>query len=170
MNVRWISLALVMYAGAAWPQGQDYQAMMQAMEQAQASASKPGDDKLTCEQLEEQLVAVTQDPEFLAHIEAMGAGAQKDQAAMQSAKGQIAVQSLRTVFMTLVPGGRMVGMASAQSQATAQGAQGTKRAQERMQQGQQMAKLMPQLMRGQRVVELAAAKGCEWAADAGMGQ
>lgn len=170
MNFRLISLVLIVYAGAAWPQGQDYQAMMRAMEKAQAEAAKPGDDKLTCAQLEEQLVALAQDPEIQAQAEAAGADAQKQQEAMQGVKGQIAAQTFRTVMMSTMPGAAMPGMASAQAQATAQGAKGMKQTQERMQQAQKMIPLMPKIMRGQRVIELAAAKSCEWAASAGMGK
>jgi hypothetical protein len=168
MKMRSISLALMLVAASA--SGQDYQAMMQSMEEAKASASKPGDDKLTCEQLEEQLVAVTQDPEFLAHVDAAGADAQKKQAAMDAAKGQIAMQTLRAALMVFVPGGAYPGMASAQSQAKASGMKGMAQMKDRMAQAQQMAALMPKLMRGQRVVELASAKSCEWAAGAGTSQ
>ena len=168
MNMRCISVALVLVAASA--QGQDYQSMMQSMEQAQAGASKPGDDKLTCEQLEEELVAVTQDPALLAHLDAAGADAQKKQAAMEGAKGQIAMQTLRAALMVFVPGGAYPGMASAQSQAMKQGKKGMADMKDRMAQAQQMAALLPTLMRGQRVVELASAKSCEWAAGAGMNQ
>jgi hypothetical protein len=151
--------------------GQDYQALMQAMEKAQVEASKPGDDKLTCEQLEEQLVAVAQDPELQAHVESAGASAQKDQEAIKKGMGgQRAIQSLRTAFMAMMPGGAAVGMASAQAQAQAQGAQAADRVASRMDQAKQMMALLPKLMRGQRVVELAAAKECEWASSAGMNQ
>lgn len=172
MNLRSISLvlALSLFAGGAWAQGQDYQAMMMAMDQAKADSARPGDDKLSCEQLEEQLVSVTQDPDFQAHVESAGANAQKQQEAMQGAKGQIALQSLRTVLMTFIPGGRMAGMAHAQAQAKAQGVQSMSQMKSRIEQAQQMMVLMPKLMRGQRVVELAAGKNCEWAAGAGMGQ
>lgn len=149
---------------------QDPQAMMQAMERAQAAASKPGDDKLTCDQLEEQVIAVAQDPALREHIAAAGASAQKDQAAMDAAKGKVAVQAIRTAFMSIVPGGAMPGMMSAQAGAQAQGAQAASRVQSRMADGPKMMALMPTLMRGQRVIELGAAKGCEWAADTGAPQ
>jgi hypothetical protein len=167
MNLRDLSVAVLLAAGAA--QAQDYRSMMQGMEQATAAASKSGDDKLTCEQLEEQLVAVVQDPEFLAHIESSGASAQKQQDAVEKAvKGQVAMQSLRTVLMSFIPGGAYGGMASAQSQAMNQGRQGMASMKDKMAQAQKMQALMPKLMRGQRVVELAAGKQCEWAAGSGM--
>jgi hypothetical protein len=167
---RSISLALALLAGSAWAQGQDYQAMAKAMEQAQAEASRPGDEKLTCEQLEEQLTTIAQSPEFLAHVEATGAEAQKQQEAMQTPKGQIAVQTFRAVIMSTMQGAALPGMAHAQAQATAQGAKGMKLAQERMERAKKMTSMLPMLMRGQRVIELASGKGCEWAASAGTGQ
>jgi hypothetical protein len=169
MNLRCISVALALFVGA-WAHAQDYQAMTQAMERAQADAIKPGDEKLSCEQLEEQLISLTQSPEFQAHIEATAADAQKQQAAMNVSKGQIAVQTFRTMIMTTVPGAAMPGMASAQAQAMAQGAKGMKQAKERMDQAQKMMGLMPMMMRGQRVIELGAGKKCEWAASAQTGQ
>jgi hypothetical protein len=169
-NSRSTILVLALIAVAAVAHGQDYQAMAQAMEKAQADAAKPGDDKLTCEQLEEQLVAVTQDPAFQAHVEAAGAEAQQKQAAIEAGKSQMAMQKLRTVMMAMVPGAAMPGMAAAQAQAQAQGANATKQVADRMQQAQRMMALMPMVMRGQRVVELASAKKCEWAEAAGMPQ
>ena len=166
MNLRRVSVALALFACSAWAQGQDYQAMAQAMEKAQADAIKPGDEKLSCEQLEEQLTSMAQSPEFQAYVETAGADAQKQQAAMDVAKGQIAMQTFRTVMMATVPGAAMPGMAAAQSQAMAQGAQGMKQAKERMQQAQKMMELLPMLMRGQRVIDLASGKKCEWAASA----
>ena len=162
-------LALVL-AGGASAQGQDYMAMMQAMEKAKAEAALPGDDQLTCGQLEEQLVTMTQDPDFRAHIEATGAEAKKRQVEMQAAKGQMAAQSLRTALMVFVPGADMVGMTQMQAQAMRQGLQGMAQMKQRMERAQQLVTMLPKLMRGQHVIELAAAKNCEWAAGAGMQQ
>jgi hypothetical protein len=173
MNLRSIQFVLAftcVLASGASAQGQDYMAMMQAMEKAKADAAQPGDETLTCGQLEQQLLVVVQDPAFQAHIESAGAEAKKQQEAMEVAKGLVAVQTLRTALMTFVPGAAMAGMTQMQAQATAQGMRGMAQMKERMARTQQMMTLMPQLMRGQRVVELAVAKNCEWAAGAGMQQ
>ena len=166
MTARFPCFLLVLFAGTAGAQAQDYQAMSQAMQKAQADASRPGDEKLTCDQLEEQLISMTQDPEFQAHVEAAGADAQKKQEALKTAEGQIAVQKFRTVMMTAMPGAAFPGMASAQAQAQAQGAGGKNQMADRMQQAKKMMALMPLMMRGQRVIELATAKQCEWAESA----
>src|SRR4051812_23862389 len=104
MTARSFCLLPALVAGSAGAQAQDYQAMSQAMEKAQAEASRPGDEKLTCDQLEEQLVSVTQKPEFQAHVEAVGADARKKQEAMKIAEGQIALQTFRTVMMAATAG------------------------------------------------------------------
>ena len=97
-------------ASAAVP-ALDHQAMALAMEKAQAEASKPGDEKLSCEQLQDQLVTVTQDPAFQSYFEAAGADAQKKQEAMKAAEGRIAVERFRTIMMAVMPGAAMPGMA-----------------------------------------------------------
>ena len=162
MKIRVFCVA-ALCVGSAGVQAQDYQAMAKAMEKAQAEAVKPGDDQLTCEQLEQQLFAMTQTPEFQAHVEATGAEAEKRQAEMKLDKGQVAVQTFRAALMTSMPGAAMTGMAQAQSQAMTQGMQGMKQMKERAERAQKMVSLLPALMRGQRVIELAAAKQCGWA-------
>ena len=57
---------------------QDYQAMMESMEKAQAQANRPGDERLGCDELQKQLVGVAQDPAFQAYVKAAGDAAQKD--------------------------------------------------------------------------------------------
>jgi len=59
-------------------------------------------------------------------------------------------------------------MASA-AENQAKAAQSAARVQSRMDQGQQMMAFMPMLMRGQRLVELAAVRKCEWLAGLGAG-
>jgi len=123
------------------PGAQDYEAMAKAMEKAQAEASKPGDERLTCDQLQQQLVAIAQDPAYLAYVQAAGIQAQKDLAQMQIPQSEIAAKT----------------------------AQSAGRVQMRMDQGQQMMAFMPLLMRGQRLVELATVRKCEWLTGLGMG-
>jgi hypothetical protein len=143
--------------------------MMADMEKAQAAAIKPGDEKLSCDQLESELVAVTQDPEFQGFVQATGDEAEKRQAEMKLPKSQVAALTLRSALMATMPGAAFPGMAAAQADAMAKGAKSMSDMQSRMQRTQKLAALMPKLMRGQRVIELAAGKSCEWAA-AAMGQ
>jgi hypothetical protein len=157
--------------GQTLPPGgpQDYQAMMQAMEKAQAEASQPGDERLTCDKLQEQLVAIAQDPAFVAHVKAAGIEARKDMAQMQAAQGEIAAKSAATVIASMVPGAALGHMVASAAENQAKAAQGAARVQSRMAEGQQMMALMPKLMRGQRLLELAMARKCDWATGPAMG-
>ena len=148
---------------------QDYEAMAKAMEKAQAEANQPGDERLGCDKLQEQLVAVAQDPAFLAHVKAAGIAAERDMAQMQAAQGEIAAKSAATAIASMVPGAAMGHMMAGAAENQAKVAQGAARVQERMAQGQQMMALMPKLMRGQRLLELAMVRKCAWATDLGMG-
>ena len=86
---------------------QEYQAMMQAMEKAQAEANQPGDQQLTCDQLQQQLVGIAQDPAFVAHVKAAGIAAEQDMAQMQISKSELAAKSAATIIASTVPGAAM---------------------------------------------------------------
>jgi hypothetical protein len=141
----------------------DPAAMQKAMEEAQASVSQPGDDELTCEQLQEQFIATAKDPALQAHIETAGAAAQRDMAAMEKAQAEIAAQTATTVAGSVVPGASMGAMAATAANAEAAKARGAERMQSKVAQSGQMMASLPALMRGQRLMELAVAKKCEWA-------
>ena len=160
-----LTISALSFGQAVMPTGmQEYQAMMQAMEKAQAQAKQPGDEKLACGQLQEQLVAIAQDPAFVAHMKTMGAAAEKDMAQMQLSQSEIAAKAAATAMASMVPGAAMGHMAASVAENQAKAAQGAARLQERMAQGQQMMAFLPQMMRGQRLVELGVARRCEWAA------
>jgi hypothetical protein len=151
------------------PGAQDYEAMAKAMEKAQAEANKPGDEKLTCDQLQQQLVAIAQDPAYLAYVQAAGVAAQKDMAQMQVPASEIAAKTAATMAASMVPGAAMGQMMASAAENQAKAAQSAARVQSRMDQGQQMMAFMPMLMRGQRLVELAAVRKCDWIAGLGAG-
>jgi hypothetical protein len=150
----------------AMPPAGDYQAMLDAMQAAQAEANQPGDENLSCDQLQQQVVAVAQDPAFQAFVQKAGAAAQKDMAAMEAAKGEIAAKTAATMVASMVPGAAMGHMMAGAAEAQAKQAQAAERVQSIMSQGQELMALMPTLMRGQRLIELGGAKSCEWAASA----
>ena len=163
-------LAACAFSSAQVPPGaQDYEAMAKAMEKAQAEASKPGDERLTCDQLQQQLVAIAQDPAYLAYVQAAGLQAQKDLAQMQVPPSEIAAKTAATMAASMVPGAAMGQMMASQAENQAKAAQSTARVQSRMDQGQQMMAFMPVLMRGQRLTELALLRKCEWATGVGAG-
>ena len=158
------------FSHAQVPSGaQDYEAMAKAMEKAQAEASKPGDEKLTCDQLQQQLVAIAQDPAYLAYVQAAGIQAQKDMAQMQVPQSEIAAKTAATMAASMVPGAAMGQVMASAAENQAKMAQSTARVQSRTDQGQQMMAFMPMLMRGQRLVELAAVRQCEWVTGLGAG-
>ena len=142
---------------------QDYESIMKSMEKAQAEASQPGDQQLTCPQLQEQLVVIAQDPAFVAHVKAVGIAAEQDIAQMQVSQGEIAAKSAATIMASTVPGAAMGHMTASAAENQAKVAQGAARMQSRMTQGMQMMAFMPKLMRGQRLIELGTARKCEWA-------
>lgn len=170
-----IVCAVVFLTGCALPQQQsrqaqmpgmqDSQAMMQSMEAAQAGASRPGDDKLTCEALQEQLVAVVQDPELQADMQAAGLAAEKDIAQMQVAEGEVAAKSAATLIASVVPGAAMGHMMASAAENQTRAAAGAARMESMMAMRQGMMAHMGEVMRGQRLIELAQAKKCDWAAD-----
>jgi hypothetical protein len=157
--------------GQTLPPGgaQDYEAMAKAMEKAQAEASQPGDERLTCDQLQQQLVAVAQDPAFLAYVQASGVAAEKDMAQLQVPQSEIAAKTAATMVASMVPGAAMGQMTASAAENQAKAAQATARVQSRMAQGQQMMAFMPKLLRGQRLMELAVVRKCEWATGVGAG-
>jgi hypothetical protein len=150
---------------------QDPQAITAAMEAAKAAAARPGDDALSCEQLQEELGAAATDPAIQAKVQTAGEQAQKDMAAMEQAQSEIANQTATTVAGSLVPGASMGAMAATAANAEAAKARGAEHMKSRMAQGTEMMAALPALMRGQRLMELAVAKKCDWAAgiDPGTG-
>jgi len=76
----------------------------------------------------------------------------------------VATQTALTLFGSLVPGGAGLGLAGTAAMAQSQQIEAAQNIQQRMQQAQEMIGIMPQMMRGQRVIELAQARNCEWAA------
>jgi len=172
MNPQSIVLVMALLTASAPSYGQsvtpgapqDYESIMKSMERAQADASQPGDQQLTCPQLQEQLVVIAQDPAFVAHVKAAGIAAEQDIAQMQVSQGEIAAKSAATIMASTVPGAAMGHMTASAAENQAKIAQGAARLESRMAQGMQMMAFMPKMMRGQRLIELGTARKCEWAA------
>jgi hypothetical protein len=143
---------------------QDPQAMMKAMEDAQAAAKQPGDEKLTCSQLEEKVLAVSQDPAFQAHVQAMGASSEAHMAASQATQTKRAARTAATIAAATVPGVGMGQLVASKAEHQGLIAQGRARQQSMLSQAQDAMRHMPLLMRAQRLMELGAAKRCEWVA------
>lgn len=144
---------------------EEMQARMDAaMVAAQAQASQPGDETLTCDQLQVALVANAQNPDYQAQMAAMGQTAQGMQEQAQNARsaatGQMAGNVAMGVASSFIPG---LGYAQMLAQ-RAQMAEQERRMQDS--QGQMnsmfgnMEASMPYVMRDQRLYELAQAQQC----------
>lgn len=135
-----------------------------AMQAAQAQAVRPGDESLKCDALENELTTLASDPVLQAHVQASGAAAQQ-QAAVSRGKSKGASAAM-TLFGSIVPGADMAGLAASAGQAKTQQGQAAANMQAQMQQMQSMMPTLPLMMRGQRVIELAQARKCDWIAGA----
>lgn len=156
-------------APPALPPGmQDPQAMMAAYAAAQAAANRPGDEKLGCDELQAQFTEAINDPKIKAHFEVAGAAAQQQMAAMEAAKGQVAAGTAASAAANLAPGGQWAALGAAVSQAELAKANAAGNLAQHVGLAQGAMELMPLVMRGQRLVELGAARNCEWAAGVGV--
>jgi hypothetical protein len=160
-----LSLGLALAPSAT---AQDYGAMEASMEQsmaaAQAQSQRPGDEALTCEQLETEIATTMQDPAVQQAVAANGADAQAQIDRMNAAQGQMRRQMATGLFMgiasSFVPGLGYAQMAGQQMQAAQQQRQQQQNMAQMMQMAERMQTIMPQMMRGQRVYELGQAKQC----------
>ena len=159
-----VSAALALTPAAA----QDYEAMAANMEQsmaaAQAAAVRPGDDALTCEQLEGEIVTTMQDPAIQSVIAENGAYGEEQMARMREAQGRARAQVATSMFMGIasafIPGLGYAQMAQQQMQAAQMQRQQQQSMADMMAMAQRMQTIMPQMMRGQRIYELGQAKSC----------
>ena len=141
-----------------------YTDLQAGLEAAQAAANRPGDAALGCDALEKELVASVKHPAVESYMAKSGAAAKQQMAAMNAAKGRAATQTALTLFGSLVPGGAGLGLAGTAAMAQSQQLEAARNIEQRMQQAQEMIGIMPQMMRGQRVIELAQARNCDWVA------
>ncbi|RYD15938.1 MAG: hypothetical protein EOP90_03810 [Lysobacteraceae bacterium] len=155
-------IAIAPAHGAEPPAGRDPEALRQALAAAQAGATRPGDDALDCAQLQQELMTTTTDPALQAQVQSMGAQAQKNMDAMQAAQADVARGTSTTAAGAMVPGASGPAFAAAVADAEAAKARGAARMQERIASTDQITAMMPQMMRGQRVIDLARARRCDW--------
>ena len=84
---------------------------------------------------------------------------------MNAASAGMGTQAAITIMSSVVPGGAWAGHAASVAQAEAAKGQAARNMQQSMQQAQEMMTIMPQMMRGNRVIELAQ-RDCQWLKDA----
>lgn len=144
-----------------------------------AEAAKPGDDTLTCEQLQAEIAAIGTDPQVQAVMQEQGAYAQEQLAKVQGAQQQAEATQARqpsiagqmfTGFLTgMIPPNPVTGyaqQAAAAAQGAKQSAEAEKNMQDMMANMEKTMTIMPQIMRGAHVAQLAQARGCEFMAAA----
>ena len=150
----------------------EYAEMAAAMQAAQARAIRPGDEALPCAALEKELVASMNDPAIQAHAAKSAAAAQKNATALEKSKAPMTPQAAAALAAALGAGGGLPpGLAgglppglAAKGDYAAQAQAAQKLQAEQM---KQMVPVMPQIMRSQRVMQLAAIKQCSWMFGAG---
>ncbi len=142
-----------------------------------AQAARPGDEALTCDQVQAEVVATVNAPEVQSVIQQQGGWAkaqidkmqqgQQQADSSQAAQPSMAGQVVRSLAMGLIPANPVTGyaqVAAAASQNQALAAEARKNQAEMMAKMQQMMTIMPQIMRAAHLAEIGQAKGCEFMA------
>ena len=154
----------------AVPAQADMMKFQTAMVAAQAASVKPGDDALPCEALQKELVSTMQDPAILTYAAKTNAAYAKELEVQQQKKTPMAPQAAAAMAAALVPGAGMAGMPT-MPQVTPGQAMTPQQMQQAIAAQQQasiaymnqLAPIMPALMRSQRVTMLGMTKNCTWA-------
>jgi hypothetical protein len=131
---------------------------------AETGAMRPGDEALTCEQLEAEFAVTMNDPAFRQATTDLGVWAQGQQARASQARGE-AMRMMVTGVITgiassFIPGAGYAQQAMMAGQARRMQQQAQQNQQEMMQQATRMRAIMPTAYRGKRLYELAQAKAC----------
>jgi hypothetical protein len=177
-------LASLLIAGVAMPlraqtsnalqADQQMQKMQLAMADAQAKASRPGDTRMSCAEMQQELEGQMRQPAVRAAAAANGAIAKEKLDELDKAKSeasaQVATQMASNLFMgfasAFMPGMGMITGRAQQAQMQAKAAQDQAKAQQNAQDIAKMADsmiaILPQMMRGNHMMELAQAKNCDW--------
>jgi hypothetical protein len=148
----------------------DMMKLQTTMIAAQQAAIKPGDEALPCEALHKELVSTMQDPAILAYAAKTNAAYAKELEAQQQKKTPMSPQAAAALAAALAPGAGMAGMPT-MPQVTPGQAMTPQQMQAAMLAQQQasiaymnqLAPIMPALMRSQRVTMLGMTKSCTWA-------
>ena len=115
----------------------EYAEMAAAMQSAQARAVRAGDEALPCSALEKELVSSMNAPAIQAYADKSAAAAQKQATPPDKTKAPMTPQAAAALAASLGAGG---------------GAEQMK----------QLIPIMPQIMRSQRLMQLAVVKQCTW--------
>lgn len=137
--------------------------------QAQANAARPGDEQLTCEQIQAEMGATMGSDEMQTQTAEIDASVQRQQALQEEARQR--QQSMMTtgivtgIIGSFVPGVGYAQGALMQAQASQQQAEAAESQNEMAGMIGNMSNMMPAMMRGQRLYELAQAQECAFMED-----
>lgn len=142
-----------------------YSTMMQQQAAAQAAAGRPGDQNLSCAQIETEMGVIFNDPAFQASMASMGAEAEAQQAKANAASaagvGLGAGSVAAGIAGSFIPGvGGLAAQAAMNAQMAAAMSQIPAADASRGRMLGDFGSMMPAMMRGQRLTELAQAKSC----------
>jgi hypothetical protein len=145
--------------------------MQLAQSQAEAAAIRPGDEALECEALQAEINAIGSSPEMQSFAATQGAWGQSQMDRANQARNGAMAQAGMGMAMGLasafVPGlGYAQGLAM-QAQAQAMQSQANQNQLETASNIDQITQMMPMMMRGQRVYELAQGKQCAFLQEQG---
>jgi hypothetical protein len=141
-----------------------------AMVDAEAQAARPGDETLSCEALEAEMIAATQDPALQTLMVENGAWAQGQVDQMNAmagrARAQMGMSMILGIASTFLPGagyGQMLAQRAIEANNQAMMEQNMERM---MQMAESMLPFLPQLFRGQRVHALGVERQCAFTQEA----
>ena len=162
-----LALSASPFAFAQAPTMESSSADLQAAQaQAQADAIHPGDDDLTCDQIQAEMATTMNSQEVRTNTAEMGETARAQQQRAHDMQGQMAAQvgvgMVTGVISSFVPGAGYAQQAIVAAQMRQQQAQAAQGQQEMSGMMGNMSAMMPQMMRGQRLYQLADAKHCEF--------
>jgi hypothetical protein len=163
-------LAIVFALSAALPAAaqdrmQDASASPEAsMAQAQANAARPGDDLLTCEQLQAEMGATMMSEEVRTNTAELGEAAQRQQDRAEELREQqqamMTTSVVTGIVSSFIPGAGYAQSLAMQAQAAQMQEQSAQSMTENEGMMGNMEAMMPQMMRGQHIYQLAEAKQC----------
>src|SRR5687767_13094084 len=154
----------------AVPAQADMMKFQTAMVAAQAAAVKPGDEALPCEALHKELVSTMTDPAIQAYAAKTNTAYAKELETLQQKKTPMTPEAAATLAAALMPSAGMAGMPPMPQVTPGQTMTPQQMQQMMLAQQQasiaymnQLAPIMPALMRSQRVSMLGVTKNCTWA-------
>jgi hypothetical protein len=170
-----ISVSLLAAAGPALAQPSadqmeaETQSIEASMAAAQAAAARPGDEQLTCEALQAEMNVTMNDPAMQAQLAQMGAQAQGQMDQANAARGQMMGMMGMSLFTGLassfIPGAGYAQSLAMRAQSQAMQSQADANVASRLEMARNVEGMMPQIMRGQRIYELAQARQCPFLND-----